>query len=64
MDRRRTPWWLLLILILLMALILTWLFGDTIQLYIAPKVVLTKAISNVSTQLQTRFVDDPLLLLR
>lgn len=62
MKKGVRKWWLLAIPVLLTAVVLTVAFWDAILIRIAPKAVLTSALSRVFTQLEERFRDDPLLI--
>ena len=63
MEKRKHRWWILLFPVLLAVVILIAVFWDTVSVYIAPKAVLSAALKNAYSQLETRFSDDPLLIL-
>lgn len=63
MDRKKHRWWMLLIPALVIILMVTIKFRDAIFIRLAPKAVLTSALTEVYAQLESRFADDPLLIL-
>lgn len=63
MNRKSFKWLLLLVPVLLIAVILAAVFWEAIVIRVAPKAVLTSALTKVFSQLEERFRDDPLLIL-
>lgn len=63
MEKRKFKLWLLVIPVLLILVILTAVFWDAILIHVAPKMVLTSALTKAFSQLEERFQDDPLLIL-
>lgn len=63
MEKRKFRWWLLTVPVLLILGILAAVFRDAIFIWVAPKMVLTSALTKVFSQLEERFRDDPLLIL-
>lgn len=55
--------WIILAALLLTVLVFVAIFWDNLILRIAPKAVLTSALTKVFTQLEERFQNDPLLIL-
>lgn len=55
--------WIILLPVLAVVIIITVIFWDAILIRIAPKVVLTTVLTDVFSQLDERFQDDPLLIL-
>lgn len=60
MANRKFKWWLLLIPVLAAAVILAIAFWDTIAVYMAPKAVLTNALSDTVSRLDERFRSNPI----
>lgn len=63
MKEKKFKWRFLIISLLLVAAVFMAVFWDYFIIRIAPKAVLTSALSEVFSQLETRFQDDPLLFL-
>ena len=63
LKETKFKWWFLIMPLLLTAVVLMGAFWDYIIIRIAPKAVLTCALSEVFSQLEYRFRDDPLLFL-
>lgn len=61
-EKRKFKWWLLVIPVLLFFAVLTAVFWDAIWLRVAPKAVLTSALTKAFSQLEERFREDPLLI--
>ena len=63
MRRKKLHWWIPAVPVLIAVVILAIIFWDVIMIRIAPKAVLTTALTDVFAQLEERFQDDPLLIL-
>jgi len=63
MKKGTRKWWLLAIPVLLAAVALAVVHWDAVVIHVAPKAVLTPALSKAFSQLEDRFQDDPLLIL-
>lgn len=60
---KKRKWWLLLLPVILLAAVLTGIFWDEIVIRIAPKTVLTSALTKTFHSLEERFRDEPLRIL-
>ena len=63
MKKKKFRYWLLLIPVLIAAVVFIAVFWDAVLIHIAPKAVLTGALTDVFAQLEERFRDDPVLIL-
>ena len=63
MKRKNKRWWILVISAIFVIGILAAIFWDAIMIRVAPKAVLSSALSDVFSQLETRFQDNPLVTL-
>ena len=59
MKGKKGKWWLVLIPAVLVLAVLAVLFGSSILIYIAPKVVLTNALTDAASRLEERFQNNP-----
>lgn len=62
-TNRKFKWWMIPIAVLLAAAVLLAVFWDSVSVYLAPKTVLTAALKNTWSALETRFSGSPLLVL-
>ena len=63
MKKKQHILWLILISLFAAVIVAVFLFWDSLLLYIAPKTVLTGAITKVYDQLETRFLESPLAVM-
>lgn len=62
--KQKMKWlWLIPAVVLLCAAVFVFVFWDSLAIYLAPKTVLTDAITRAVTQLQQRFEADPIWIL-
>ncbi len=63
MEGKKFNWWLVVVPVILLLAALIICLGNFVQKQIAPKAVLTSALSKAFAQLEDRFQGDPLLIL-